>query len=161
MGQFVHTSGIIGRPAKQNIDVAIGCLQALGIEGLTYKSFSKISGGEKQMVLIARAMAQKPKFIAMDEPTANLDLGNQVRVLKVAKTLKQKGYGIIMNTHSPEQALQFADKLIMLGKGKVIRIGKPSEIIKPEIVSELYNTPVELVETYTSAGEPRKILLTL
>jgi iron complex transport system ATP-binding protein len=161
MGQHVHTSGFFGKPAKHNVDIAVECIQALRIEKLMHKNFSKISGGEKQMVLIARAMAQQPRFIAMDEPTANLDLGNQVRVLKVAQILKEKGYGVIMNTHSPEQALQFADNLIMLKKGGIAKVGIPSEIIRSETVSDLYNTPVELVETFTSAGESRKILLTL
>lgn len=75
MGQYVHTLGLLGKPHKQNIEQAIKCIQILGIEKLMHKNFSKISGGEKQMVLIARAMAQQPKFIAMDEPTANLDMG--------------------------------------------------------------------------------------
>ncbi len=161
MGQHVHTSGFFGKPAKHNVDIAVECIQALGIEKLMHKNFSKISGGEKQMVLIARAMAQQPRFIAMDEPTANLDLGNQVKVLKVSQILKQKGYGVIMNTHSPEQALQFADKLIMLKKGGIAKVGVPSKIIHSDSVSELYNTPVELVEAFTSSGESRKILLTL
>ncbi len=161
MGQYVHTSGFWGKPKKQNLDMAMESIHSLGIEALAHTKFSRISGGEKQMVLIARAMAQQPRFIAMDEPTANLDLGNQVRVLKVAQILKEKGYGVIMNTHSPQQALQFADNLVMLKKGGVAHVGMPSEILQPDTLSELYKIPVELVEAQTSTGESRKILLTL
>lgn len=161
MGQFAHNSGFFAKPSKKSMEVAMDCIQILGIEKLTNKNFSHISGGEKQMVLIARAMAQQPQFIAMDEPTSNLDLGNQMRVLKVAQTLKERGYGVIMNTHSPEQALQFGDKVIMLSSKSAPRMGIPSDIIQSETISELYNTPVELVDAVSSKGELRKLLLTL
>ena len=161
MGQYIHTSGVFGKPQKQNIERAMACITTLGIDKLTHKNFSKISGGEKQMVLIARAMAQEPSFIAMDEPTANLDMGNSMKVMKVAQLLKQKGYGVIMNTHLPEQALQFADKVIMLKEGQVSRVGKPHEVLHSHTLSELYNTPIELVETQISTGERRQLLVTL
>lgn len=161
MGQYIHTSGVFGKPQKQNIEQAVACIQTLGIEKLLHKNFSKISGGEKQMVLIARAMAQQPQFIAMDEPTANLDMGNSIKVMKVAQLLKQKGYGVIMNTHLPEQALQFADKVIMLKNGSVSNIGEPQAVLRADILSDLYNTPIELIEAFTSTGEARKLLVTL
>lgn len=161
MGQYVHTSNTFGRPQQTNIDFAIDCLQTLDIEYLSHKNFSKISGGEKQMVLIARAMAQKPQFIAMDEPTANLDMGNQVRVMKLARSLTQKGYGIIMNTHSPQHALQYADKVIMLYNQTNSITGNPSEVICSQTISQLYGTPVEFVETYTQKGNKQKVLITL
>nr|WP_319397953.1 ABC transporter ATP-binding protein [uncultured Carboxylicivirga sp.] len=161
MGQHVHTSGVFGRPGRANVKKALSCVQTLGIEYLTHKSFSKISGGEKQMVLIARAMAQQPQFIAMDEPTANLDMGNCQKVMKVAQLLRNQGYGVIINTHSPEQALQYADKVIMLKDGKIASVGAPDEVLKSKTLSELYNTPVELIEASTSAGEKRKLIVTI
>ncbi|WP_372752437.1 ABC transporter ATP-binding protein [Labilibaculum sp.] len=161
MGQYVHTSGFFGKPQKQNIERAMHCIQSLGIEKLTRKNFSKISGGEKQMVLIARAMAQSPKFIAMDEPTANLDMGNRSKVMKLAHLLTEKGYGVLMNTHLPDQALQFANKVIMLKNGGVRRMGNPKLVLESNSLSDLYNTPIELVEAFTSNGESRKLLVTL
>ena len=77
MGQHVHTKGFFSIPGKKNRDIAMECIKTLGIKALTNKYFSKLSGGEKQMVLIARAMAQQPQYIAMDEPTSNLDLGTR------------------------------------------------------------------------------------
>ena len=161
MGQYIHTSGLLGKPQKENIMCAIECIEALGIEKLMHKKFSKISGGEKQMTLIARAMAQQPRFIAMDEPTANLDMGNSIKVMKVAQLLKNKGYGVIMNTHLPEQALQFADKVILLKQGQVSNIGAPHQVLHSDSLSDLYNTPIELIETLTSKGESRQLLVTL
>ena len=159
MGQFVHTKGFLGKPAKKNFEIAYQSLQSLGIEYLKNKNFSKISGGEKQLVLIARAIAQQPTFIAMDEPTANLDMGNSIRVMKVAKKLSRQGYGIIMNTHSPDQALQFADQVIMLKKGGIMKTGTPGEILISDNVTQLYKTPVELVEAPISDGSIRKFLV--
>jgi len=161
MGQYIHTSGIFGKPQKQNIEKAIKCLEVLGIEHLKYKNISKISGGEKQMVFIARAIAQEPSFIIMDEPTANLDMGNSIKVMKVAQLLKQKGYGVIMNTHMPDQALQFADKVIMIKDGKISDIGDPQHVLKSNTLTDLYNTPIEIIEGYTSKGKARKLLVTL
>ncbi len=161
MGQHIHASGFLGKPGRKNRETAMECLDTLGIEKLADKSFSRISGGEKQMVLIARAMAQEPSFIAMDEPTANLDMGNSVRVMKVARALKEKGYGVIMNTHTPEQALDYADKVVLLKDGKVFRHGTPDEILKSGTLTDLYNTPVELVDAIISNGEKRKLLVTI
>lgn len=97
----------------------------------------------------------------MDEPTANLDMGNSMKVMKVAQLLKQKGYGVIMNTHLPEQALQFADRVILLKNGKVSNVGNPQQVLHSSTLSDLYNTPIELVEAFTSNGESRRLLVTL
>jgi ABC-type cobalamin/Fe3+-siderophores transport system ATPase subunit len=159
MGQYAHSRSLFEKPKSTNIEIALQCIQTLGIDKLTHKNFSKISGGEKQMVLIARAMAQQPLFIAMDEPTSNLDMGNQVRVMELTKLLTQNGYGVIMNTHSPQQAMQYADKVVLLNDGTVSDTGKPDEVLHAHTVSDLYNTPMEIVETFTSAGNKRRVLI--
>jgi ABC-type cobalamin/Fe3+-siderophores transport system ATPase subunit len=161
MGQFAHSKSLFEKPKNKNIEIAMQCIQTLGIEKLTHKNFSKISGGEKQMVLIARAMAQQPKFIAMDEPTSNLDMGNQARVMQLTKLLTQNGYGVIMNTHSPQQAMQYADKVVLLNNGSLSHKGKPEEVLHSHTVSNLYNTPMEFIETFTSSGDKRKVLVNI
>lgn len=160
MGQYASSDNIWGKPGKKNIDIAKKSIDSLGISHLAEKTFSKLSGGEKQMVLIARAMAQHPVFIAMDEPTSNLDLCNQVKVLQYAKMLTGKGYGVIMNTHSPQQALQYADKVILLDHGTIKQWGKPDDILNTSNVADLYGTPLEIIETTTTNGDKRKILVT-
>lgn len=161
MGQYAHSKSIFEKPKVSNIEIAKQCIQTLGIEKLTHKNFSKISGGEKQMVLIARAMAQQPKFIAMDEPTSSLDMGNQVRVMELTKLLTQKGYGVIMNTHSPQHAIQFADEVVLLNEGTISHKGKPDEVLHAHTVTDLYNTPMEIIETFTRAGNKRRVLITV
>lgn len=160
MGQYIHSEGRLGRPTQKNTDMAMWCIKALGIEELTYRTFSKLSGGEKQMVLIARAMSQQPRYIAMDEPTANLDMGNQSHVLKTALMLKDKGFGIIMNTHSPQQVLQYADSVVMLKDGKVRDAGNPINILNSRTISDLYNTSMEIIEAQTANGNKHKVLIT-
>lgn len=161
MGQYAHSKSIFEKPKSKNVEIAMQSIQTLGIEKLTHKNFSKISGGEKQMVLIARAMAQQPKFIAMDEPTSNLDMGNQVRVMQVTKLLIQNGYGVIMNTHSPQQAMQYADEVVLLNNCTISHKGKPEEILHAHTVTNLYNTPMEIIETLTSSGDKRRVLITV
>lgn len=160
MGQFAHSKSMFEKPKKKNVEIAMQCIQTLGIEKLTNKNFSKISGGEKQMVLIARAMAQQPKFIAMDEPTSNLDMGNQVRVMQLTELLTQNGYGVIMNTHSPQQAMQYANEVVLLKDGAVSHKGKPEDVLHAHAVTDLYNTPMEIVETFTKSGHKRRVLIT-
>jgi iron complex transport system ATP-binding protein len=161
MGQFAYSDALSVRPGAKSRDIAWSCIRALGIEHLANRSFSKISGGEKQIVLIARAMAQQPQYIAMDEPTSSLDMGNQVKVMQQAIMLTQKGYGVIMNTHAPQQALQYANWVMLLNNGKIEQCGTPDEILHSSVVSELYATPLEITETHTASGNKRKVLITL
>lgn len=161
MGQYIHSSGFMGAPAKQNIDIAVECLEILGINHLTHRNFTTLSGGEKQMVLIARAMAQQPDYIALDEPTANLDLGNRSQVMQTLCTLRDKGYGILMNTHSPQQVLHYADYVILLKNKGVAGKGKPAQVLTTNAVSELYNTPLEIIDAVSKNGEKRKVLIHL
>ena len=160
MGQFAYSEGFFRLPGKKNREVAIECIRMLGIEKLKDKYFPTLSGGEKQLVLIARALAQQPLFIAMDEPTSNLDLGNQVRVMKIAEILKKQGYGIIMNTHTPEQALNYADQVILLKDGKIRETGNPAQIMDSKLISEIYSTCIELVSARTENGMIRKVCIT-
>ena len=161
MGQYASSDNIWGKPDKKCLDIASKCIDSLGINHLTKKTFSKLSGGEKQMVLIARAMAQQPVFIAMDEPTSNLDLYNQVKVLQYAKKITEKGFGVIINTHSPQQVLQYADNVITLDDGTIKHWGNPDDILTTSNITELYQTSLEIIETRTTKGNIRKVLVTI
>lgn len=161
MGQYVHAEGFFNFPGKQNKDIALQSIKTLGIEKLAYMQFEKLSGGEKQMVLIARAIAQRPLFIAMDEPTSNLDIDNQSKVMQSALLLKEKGYGVIINTHSPDIAMRYADKVILLKNGHVINSGSSTEIMDSKVISDLYNTDVEIASVKTDKGIIRKVCVLL
>jgi ABC-type cobalamin/Fe3+-siderophores transport system ATPase subunit len=159
MGQYASSDNIWGKPGKKSTEIALDCIISLGINHLSNKPFSKLSAGENHIVLIARAMAQQPAFIAMDEPTANLDMSNQIIVLQLVNLLRNKGYGIIMNTHDPDHALNFADKVIMLQDGEIKACGEPKKVINSVSMSELYNTDIEIVSTYTQNGSCKTVCI--
>lgn len=157
MGQYAHATGMFGKPEKKNVDIALQSLHSLGIDYLTKKNFSKISGGEKQLVLIARAVTQQPQYIAMDEPTANLDMGNQYSVLQLAQLLKQQGFGVIMNTHTPEHAINYADEVVLLHESRLLEHGNPKTVIHSKVLSKLYDTDIEMIKTQMSNGNYRYV----
>jgi iron complex transport system ATP-binding protein len=126
---------------RQNAEEA---LDRLGVAEFSGRDFARLSGGEQQLVLIARALAQKSRLLVMDEPTANLDYGNQIRVLLHIKNLSDQGYSIIMSTHNPEHAFLFADRVLALHGGGIVADGPPSEVLTPDIILTIYGVDVRL-----------------
>jgi iron complex transport system ATP-binding protein len=136
-------------------------LETLQITHLKNRMFTRISGGERQLVLIARALAQQAKTLLMDEPTASLDYGNQMRVMEKIKGLSEKGYTIIQSTHNPEQTLWYADRVLALQKGQLISEGAPSEVMDTDLLKQLYQVDVQieaLHEGRISVCLPQKLL---
>jgi iron complex transport system ATP-binding protein len=131
-------------PGPEQVALAEQAMECMGISHLKERGYTRISGGERQLVVIARALAQKAKILVMDEPTSNLDYGNQIRILTHIKKLARDGYTIILSTHNPDQASLYADKAIALCGGSIIRQGKPAEIITPDLIQRLYNVEVEV-----------------
>ncbi|MDR3115726.1 MAG: ABC transporter ATP-binding protein, partial [Treponema sp.] len=120
---------------RQNASEA---LERLGIADFGKRDFIRLSGGERQLVLIARALAQQAKLLVMDEPTANLDYGNQIRVLLQVKALSRQGYSIIMSTHNPEQAFLFTDRVLALHNRSIAAAGPPSQVLTEDLIRRLY-----------------------
>lgn len=141
------------RPGIKDYMIAYKALEVLSVSYLRDKVFTEISGGERQMVLIARALAQSPKLLVMDEPTANLDLGNQIRVLSTIKNLSKMGLGVLMTTHSPDHAFLCCDRIILITKNKEVMIGAVDEIVTEENLKKAYNVDVKIVETKSANGE--------
>lgn len=131
-------------PGMAQIVQAERALEAMGINHLKDRGYTRISGGERQLVLIARALTQKARTLVMDEPTSNLDYGNQIRILTHIKKLAHDGYTIIISTHNPDQASLYADKAIALLEGGIFRQGKPEEIITSELIQKLYGVEVDI-----------------
>ena len=134
-------------PGEKERKTAENVLSRLGISEMADRSYAEISGGEQQLVLIARALAQGAKILIMDEPTSSLDYGNQMRVQKQLRELISEGYTIIQSTHDPEQAYTFADKVVSIKDGKVYREGSPEEILDDELIRALYNIDVEMISS--------------
>ncbi|MBS7525203.1 ABC transporter ATP-binding protein [Fusibacter paucivorans] len=132
-------------PDKGAYQRALEALTMMALEDYANRQFNQLSGGEQQMILIARALAQHSKVILMDEPTSNLDYGNQLRVLKRVNALKQEGYTIVISSHNPQHALMFSDRVIALHNGRVLAMGEPKTIVDASLIETLYKEPVEMI----------------
>ena len=143
MGTTSRVGGI-SSPGSEHIALAEDALERVGIAHLRTRGYMQISGGERQLTLIARALAQQASVIIMDEPTANLDYGNQLRVLMRIKELSREGITVIQSTHNPEHAFLFADRIIALIDGRVAADGKPSEAVTEDLIHALYGVRVRL-----------------
>ena len=131
-------------PGKAQEHLAEAALERMGISHLRDRGCGNISGGERQLVLIARAIAQQAKILVMDEPSANLDFGNKLRVMKTVKGLTDDGYTVIQSTHDPDQAYLYSDKILALYGGKVLAWGTPRDTISNSLISTLYGVDVEV-----------------
>lgn len=140
-------------PGKTEREVANQMLSFMNICHLAERGYAELSGGERQLVLIARALAQKSNVLIMDEPTANLDYGNQFRVLQQVKQLSKKGYLILLSTHNPEHALLYADKVLVLKDGKTAMFGEPQSVLNPKVIQNIYGVSVEMQTIRSSSGE--------
>ena len=143
MGTTAQT-GTFSSPGKAQTEVVEIILEKLGIAHLKDRSYGNISGGERQLVLIARAMAQQAKILVMDEPSANLDYGNRIRVMQTVRKLTEDGYCVIQSTHDPDQAYLYSDRVLALYDGRVLAFGTPQDTIDSQLISTLYGVNVEV-----------------
>lgn len=139
--------GLLSAPKQAQREAALAAIKAVGIEGLAKRGVGQLSGGERQLVLIARAMAQNAKILIMDEPTANLDYGNQQRVLEQVSALAKKGYTVILSTHNPEHAFRYATHVLALKEGSAVACGETEEMLTAELIEQLYGVRVKLTDT--------------
>ncbi|MDR3599779.1 MAG: ABC transporter ATP-binding protein [Desulfosporosinus sp.] len=146
MGRTAHL-GNFSSPTKKDRRIAEQAIDTLDISYLANRIFTELSGGEKQLVLIARALAQEPKILVMDEPTSALDFGNQLKVLSQVRQLAHQGLTIIMASHVPDHAFFYATKVMLLSQGGLFGLGKANEIITEEKLRELYGVNVKIIQT--------------
>jgi iron complex transport system ATP-binding protein len=145
MGRTAHLTGLSSASAKDNKS-ATDALEQLGIARLRNRSFNEISGGERQLVLIARALCQQAQVLVLDEPTASLDYGNQIRILGIVNELRRSGYAIIMSTHNPDHALLSATHVAILKKGRIVLFGSPDNVITCPNLTDLYTTRIRVLK---------------
>lgn len=143
MGRTAHI-GYFASPGREDKDIAMEKLKFLGIEHLSDKPYTDISGGERQLVMIASALAQEPEVLIFDEPTAHLDFGNQFKFLQLVKRLRDKKIGVIMTTHFPDHPLDLDCQTIILNNGHIEKIGMAKEIINENSLSRLYGINVKI-----------------
>jgi iron complex transport system ATP-binding protein len=144
MGRTSHL-GAFSSPGGRDLDAAERALESLGIAELAGHPITDVSGGERQLALIARALAQEPRLLVMDEPTASLDFGNQVRVMERIAALARSGIAILFSSHNPDHALLVAGRALLLGAGRALALGEPRAVIRPEALEQLYGVKVDVV----------------
>lgn len=144
MGRTARSS-LFAAPSSHDRDVVRAMLDRLGIANLAQRPYTEISGGERQLVMIARALAQEPRYVILDEPTASLDFGNQGKVMNQIRRLAGEGLGVLFTTHDPNQALRYADRAMLLRDGRALASGKARELMTPERLAALYGVAIETV----------------
>ncbi|MGP1441414.1 MAG: ABC transporter ATP-binding protein [Anaerovoracaceae bacterium] len=152
MGRAAHLKRFES-PGLSDYKIAYNVMEMLNISYLRNKTYTQISGGERQMVLITRALTQEPKLLVMDEPTANLDFGNQVHVLECISNLSSSGLGVLMTTHNPDHAFLCCDRVILLTKDREILEGTVDEIVTEENLKRAYGVDVKISSTRTDTGK--------
>ena len=140
------------KPSHADIQLAREAMERLGILHLEKRTFQTLSGGEKQLVLIARSLAQGAKILVMDEPVSGLDYGNQLRLLETIMNLSKEGYTFLKSTHFPEHALMLGGYTYALKNGHILAHGFTCKTITEELINELYHTDIALKQT--SCGYP-------
>lgn len=143
MGASAHGRSF-APPGREEEALAHAALARLDIAHLAPRSYTHLSGGERQLVLIARALAQQSPVLLMDEPTASLDYGNQLKVLRCIRDLAEEGYAVIQSTHNPEQSYLFSHEILALKDGRVLSRGAPAQVLTAPLMKELYGVDVEV-----------------
>lgn len=137
--------GAFKMPSRTDYKIADRALEQLGVSHLKNKAYTEISGGERQLVLIARVITQQPKIILLDEPTAHLDYGNQHRTVQLIRQLADEGYALIMTTHNPEHAIILNGKVAILNRKGMLGIGQSVETINSNTLSDLYGLSIKTI----------------
>ena len=158
MGRTAHL-GVFSTPSRRDHEIALAALERMKLAHLAEAVYTRISGGERQLTLVARALAQDAKVVVMDEPTANLDFGNQVRVLRHVQDLARSGIGVLLSTHDPDQAFVCADRVAMLHEGRLARVGAPDDVVTADSLGQIYGVEVEVACVPAADGTIRRVCI--
>ena len=154
MGRNPHL-GNFSVPSEADGKLALAALERVGIDHLKDRPFNKISGGEQQLTLIARALAQGSRIVIMDEPTASLDYGNQIRILKIINELRAACFTVVMTTHCPDHAFLSATRVAIMKEGRIVAAGEPKKVITSGSMSALYAADIRVLSAQFSEGPGR------
>jgi iron complex transport system ATP-binding protein len=160
MGRFPHRHRTrwnlgFGWEDQEDCEVAAHAMATMDISHLAPRAVTDLSGGERQRTMIARALAQSPRAMLLDEPTAFLDLQHQIEICSLLRRLRdERGLTVIIVSHDLNLASQYCDRIAMLKEGKVSALGTPSDVMSVEILREVYGCDV-LIDPHPESGLPR------
>jgi iron complex transport system ATP-binding protein len=155
---YINALSVVSNEDRQ---VAWESLELLGIDDLAERVYTRLSGGQQQLVLIARALTQQPDLLVMDEPTASLDFGNQQTVLSRMRTLVNSGTSVLMVTHDPDHAFFCADRVLVMEKGEIIAAGPPREVMTTECLQQIYHANIRVLEVEVEPGRKENVCIPL
>lgn len=145
MGRSPHLD-LFESPSEKDYKIALDSLKMLNISYMKEKPYTEISGGEQQLVFVARVLAQQPSILVLDEPTSHLDFGNQIRTLNIIDKLAKNGLSVIMTSHFPDQAFISSNKVAIMQNGNFIDIGSPDDVITERNMEKTYGIKVKIVD---------------
>lgn len=158
MGRAPHLP-LFGAPAAADRLIAEEALESVGLQDLRERPYTEISGGERQLTLIARGLAQKCDVLLMDEPSAHLDLSNQHRVLEMVAQLARQGLSFIISSHAPNNALSYADRVLLLHRGRVLAYGPPQDTLTESLLSTAYGMRTEVIFAQRNGREEARAVV--
>ncbi len=158
MGRASHFSAFES-PGSVDRSIAFGALERMCIAHLANEKYTALSGGQRQMVLIARAICQNARIFVMDEPGANLDYANLELLMGIVSGLAKEGYCVVMSTHSPEHPFSVADKALLMKDGGVVALGPPQTAISGEVLEQVYGIKMDVVTVKDREGGAHTICL--
>jgi iron complex transport system ATP-binding protein len=144
MGRTAHLGAMAG-PTAADQRAADAAITRLGIADLAQRGFDALSGGERQLVLVARALAQGARILVLDEPCASLDLSNQMRILAILRALAAEGYAILLTTHLPDHGFLLGGEVALLKQGRLLGPAPPAALLTGPVLEDLYGTAIEVV----------------
>ena len=145
MGRTPHLNSM-ARPSEEDYQESIDAIRLLGLEKLIYRPCTQLSGGQLQLVMFARALAQKARFLLLDEPTNHLDYGKQMQTLDIIRAMKEQNVGMIMTTHNPDHTFIACDKVAIMNHGAFTTVGPPNEVVTKKNLREIYGIDVDIID---------------
>jgi iron complex transport system ATP-binding protein len=153
MGRYPHL-GPLGGEGEIDRRAVARALELCDVAELATRDVTTLSGGELQRVRIARALAQEPRALILDEPTASLDIRHEMAILELLRASADSGMTVLVVTHGLDMAARFADRMLLLSRGRVAAEGAPAEVLRAEVLADVYRWPIA-VATDPSTGMPR------